>query len=100
VGQEFDYRMAVRPGVGQTLHAIGAAIGGPGGAAAGLALQGLLQKSLGNATEAVYTIKGPWSSPEVEPVASNLNEPVESTADPSQEAAGRELNETGGTGNE
>jgi uncharacterized protein YhdP len=60
--------MAVRPGVSQTLPALGAVIGGPGGAAAGLALQGLLRKSLGDATEARYTIRGPWSAPEVEPL--------------------------------
>ncbi len=68
VAQEFDYVMTVRPGVGKTLPALGAVIGGPGGAAAGLALQGLLQKSLGDATEVRYTIRGPWSSPTVEPV--------------------------------
>ena len=70
VEQQFDYIMAVRPGVSQTLPALGAVIGGPGGAAAGLALQGLLRKSLGDATEARYTIRGPWSSPAVEPVQS------------------------------
>jgi uncharacterized protein (TIGR02099 family) len=68
VEQKFDYLMTVRPGVSQTLPALGAVIGGPAGAAAGLALQGLLRKSLGDATEAVYTIRGPWSSPTVEPV--------------------------------
>ncbi|MDX1459631.1 MAG: YhdP family protein [Xanthomonadales bacterium] len=69
VNQQFNYEMAVRPGVSQTLPAIGAVIGGPGGAAAGLALQGLLKNSLGDATEAVYSITGPWSDPKVEPVA-------------------------------
>jgi uncharacterized protein YhdP len=68
VNKTFDYLMAVRPGVSQTLPALGAVIGGPGGAAAGLALQGLLRKSLGDATEARYTIRGPWSAPEVEPL--------------------------------
>lgn len=68
VEKQFDYLMTVRPGVSQTLPALGAVIGGPGGAAAGLALQGLLRKSLGDATEAQYTISGPWSSPVVEPV--------------------------------
>ncbi|MBT8061342.1 MAG: hypothetical protein KJO85_01580, partial [Gammaproteobacteria bacterium] len=68
VNKQFDYQLVVRPGVSQTLPAIGAVIGGPGGAAAGLALQGLLRKSLGDATEAVYTITGPWTSPQVEPV--------------------------------
>jgi len=70
VKQEFDYVMTVRPGVSKTLPALGAVIAGPGGAAAGLALQSLLKKSLGDATEAVYTIRGPWSSPTVEPVVS------------------------------
>jgi len=68
VNNEFDYLMTVRPGVSQTLPALGAVIAGPGGAAAGLALAGLLRKSLGDATEAQYTIRGPWSSPTVEPV--------------------------------
>ncbi|MFT5139981.1 MAG: hypothetical protein ACI9CB_001639 [Rhodothermales bacterium] len=68
VAQSFDYVMTVRPGVSQTLPALGAVIGGPAGAGVGLALQGLLRKSLGDATEAVYTIQGPWSSPTVEPV--------------------------------
>jgi uncharacterized protein (TIGR02099 family) len=79
VEQQFDYLMAVRPGVSQTLPALGAVIGGPGGAAAGLALQGLLRKSLGDATEALYTITGSWSAPVVEPVnisPSNNSEPV------------------------
>ena len=91
VEKEFDYTMAVRPGVSQTLPALGAVIGGPGGAAAGLALQALLRKSLGNATEAIYTIKGPWSSPTVEPVV---------TAAPAIDSTVN--NETGneGTGNE
>lgn len=70
VEKQFDYIMVVRPGVSQTLPAIGAVIGGPGGAAAGLALQGLLRKNLGDATEARYTIKGPWTSPIVEPINS------------------------------
>jgi len=76
VEQQFDYIMTVRPGVSQTLPALGAVIGGPGGAAAGLALQGLLRKSLGDATEARYTIRGPWSSPMVEPVRSATKAPA------------------------
>ena len=76
VEQQFDYIMTVRPGVSQTLPALGAVIGGPGGAAAGLALQGLLRKSLGDATEARYTIRGPWSSPMVEPVRSATEAPA------------------------
>jgi uncharacterized protein YhdP len=66
--QTFDYEFAVRPGVSQTLPVIGAIAGGPAGAAAGLALQALLRDALGEATEARYTIRGPWTNPQVEPV--------------------------------
>ncbi len=63
--QQFDYQMTVRPGVSQALPVLGAIAGGPAGAAAGLALQGLLREALGDATEARYEITGPWSDPEV-----------------------------------
>jgi uncharacterized protein (TIGR02099 family) len=68
VAQSFDYEFAVRPGVSQTLPVIGAIAGGPVGAAAGLALQGLLRDALGEAAEARYTIRGPWADPTVERV--------------------------------
>ena len=44
---------------------IGAIAGGPTGAAAGLALQGLLRDALGEAAEARYSIRGRWDEPEV-----------------------------------
>lgn len=66
--QVFDYEVSVQPGLGQTLPVLGALAGGPGGAAAGLALQGLLQKQLGEAAEARYRLTGPWQDPVVEPV--------------------------------
>jgi uncharacterized protein (TIGR02099 family) len=68
VAQTFDYEFVVRPGVSKTLPVIGAIAGGPVGAAAGLALQALLREALGDATEARYTIQGPWTDPLVEPV--------------------------------
>ena len=68
VAQTFDYEFAVRPGVSKTLPVIGAIAGGPAGAAAGLALQALLRDSLGEAAEARYTIRGPWTDPQVKPV--------------------------------
>jgi uncharacterized protein (TIGR02099 family) len=64
----FDYLITVRPGVGGTLPVIGAIAGGPVGVAAGLALQGLLQESLGEATQVQYSMTGPWSDPLVEPL--------------------------------
>jgi len=68
VAQTFDYEFAVRPGVSKTLPVIGAIAGGPVGAAAGLALQALLRDALGDAAEARYTIRGPWTDPQVDPV--------------------------------
>ena len=68
VAQTFDYEFAVRPGVSKTLPVIGAIAGGPVGAAAGLALQAIFRDALGEATEARYTITGPWEDPLVEPV--------------------------------
>lgn len=63
--KEFDYEMAVRPGVSQALPMIGAIAAGPAGVAAGIALQELLREALGEAAEARYEIRGPWSEPEV-----------------------------------
>lgn len=82
VAKSFDYEMTVRPGVSQALPVIGALAGGPGGAAAGLALQGLLRDALGDAAEARYRITGPWSGPEVVrvDVASGSETPAEPTA--------------------
>jgi uncharacterized protein (TIGR02099 family) len=64
----YDQQVTIRPGVGNTLPIIGALAAGPGGAAAGLALQGLLHQQLGEATQVRYTIKGGWDEPQIEPV--------------------------------
>jgi uncharacterized protein (TIGR02099 family) len=66
--RRYDQLMTIRPGVGNTLPIIGALAAGPGGAAAGLALQGLLHDSLGEATQVRYTITGSWDEPVIEPV--------------------------------
>jgi len=68
VGREFDQLITVRPGLGNTLPVIGAIAGGPGGAAAGLALQGLLHEGLGEASQVQYTLTGAWDEPQIEPV--------------------------------
>lgn len=68
VKQQYDQQMTVMPGVGNTLPVIGAIAAGPGGAAAGLALQGLLHEQLGKATQVQYTITGSWDDPVIEPV--------------------------------
>lgn len=69
VAREYDQLITIRPGVGNTLPIIGALAGGPGGAAAGLALQGLLHESLAEATQVRYAITGSWEDPVIEPVA-------------------------------
>ena len=56
------------PGVGNTLPIIGALAAGPGGAAAGLALQGLVQEQLAQATQVRSSITGGWDEPVIEPV--------------------------------
>ncbi len=68
VAQRYDQVMTVQPGLGNTLPVLGAIAGGPPGAAAGLALQGLLHDELGEATQVRYTITGSWEEPRIEPV--------------------------------
>jgi uncharacterized protein YhdP len=68
VRQQYDQLITVRPGVGNTLPIIGALAAGPGGAAAGLALQGLLHDQLAEATQVRYAITGGWDDPVIEPV--------------------------------
>ncbi|MEJ8568458.1 YhdP family protein [Elongatibacter sediminis] len=80
VAQRYDQIMTVKPGVGNTLPVLGAIAGGPGGAAAGLALQGLLHDELGEATQVKYTITGSWEQPSIEPVLEDT-EATEPAAD-------------------
>lgn len=68
VERRYDQVMTIRPGLGNTLPIIGALAAGPGGAAAGLALQGLLHEQLSEATQVRYSITGPWDEPIIEPV--------------------------------
>jgi len=75
VNKQYDQQMTVMPGVGNTLPVIGALAAGPGGAAAGLALQGLLHEQLGKATQVHYSIKGSWDEPVIEPVVEPETEP-------------------------
>jgi uncharacterized protein YhdP len=76
VVQEYDQLMTVRPGLGNTLPIIGVLAGGPIGAAAGLALQGLLQGQIGEATKVQYSITGPWEDPVFEAVDVERVEPA------------------------
>lgn len=61
--KDYDQQMVVVPHVGNSLPLVGAVVGGPIGAAAGFAVQGLLGKGLNQAASARYRITGSWDKP-------------------------------------
>ncbi len=61
--RDYDQQMRVVPHVGNSLPVMGAVVGGPIGAAAGFAVQGLLGKGLNQAASARYRITGSWDDP-------------------------------------
>ncbi|MDT8320402.1 MAG: YhdP family protein, partial [Xanthomonadales bacterium] len=91
--QQYDQLLTIRPGVGNTLPILGALTGGPGGAAAGLALQGLLHAQLGEATKVRYRVTGSWDEPLFEPVEIEL--PVDEPATSAPERDLPAVNEPG-----
>lgn len=91
--QQYDQLLTIKPGVGNTLPILGALTGGPAGAAAGLALQGLLHKQLGEATKVRYRVTGNWDEPLFEPVEIEL--PVDEPASSAPEPDLRAVNEPG-----
>lgn len=63
--RDYDQQMIVVPHVGNSLPVVGAVVGGPLGAAAGFAVQGLLGKGLNKAASARYRITGSWDDPKM-----------------------------------
>ena len=61
--KKFDQQVVVVPHVGNSLPLVGAVVGGPIGAAAGFAVQGLLGHGLNRAAGARYKITGRWDKP-------------------------------------
>lgn len=61
--RDYDQQVLVVPHVGNSLPLVGAVVGGPIGAAAGLAVQGLLGKGLNRAASARYHVTGTWEKP-------------------------------------
>lgn len=61
--RDYDQQLLVIPHVGNSLPVVGAVVGGPVGAAAGLAVQGLLGHGLNKAASARYSITGSWDKP-------------------------------------
>ncbi|HET7931459.1 MAG TPA: YhdP family protein [Rhodanobacteraceae bacterium] len=63
--RDFDLTVTAVPHLGATLPLVGAAIGGPVGAAAGLVVQGLLGKSINHAADNTYLVSGSWDKPKI-----------------------------------
>ena len=61
--RDYDQQVTVVPHVGNSLPVVGAVVGGPVGAAAGLAVQGLLGKGLNHAAMRRYHVTGSWDKP-------------------------------------
>jgi uncharacterized protein (TIGR02099 family) len=61
--KDYDQEMRVVPHVGNSLPLVGAVVGGPIGAAAGFAVQGLLGRGLNQAASARYKVTGTWDKP-------------------------------------
>lgn len=61
--KDYDQQMDVVPHAGATLPLVGALAAGPVGAAAGLVVQGILNKPIGKAIAKRYSVTGPWDKP-------------------------------------
>jgi uncharacterized protein (TIGR02099 family) len=61
--RDYDQQVTVVPHVGNSLPIVGAVVAGPIGAAAGIAMQGLLGKGLNRAAGARYHVGGSWDKP-------------------------------------
>ena len=60
---DYDQQVRVVPHIGNSLPLVGAVVGGPIGAAAGFAMQGLLGRGLNQAAAARYKVTGSWDKP-------------------------------------
>ncbi|HXP01397.1 MAG TPA: YhdP family protein [Luteibacter sp.] len=76
--RDYDQEVLVVPHLGSSLPVVGALAGGPVGAAAGLAVQGILGKGLNQAARKRYQVTGSWDKPIFTPI--DRGEP--STASP------------------
>jgi uncharacterized protein (TIGR02099 family) len=68
--RDYDLTVDVTPHVGGTLPVVGAVIGGPVGAAAGLVVQGLIGRGINKAAGSIYRVTGGWDKPKIVTVAS------------------------------
>ncbi|MGH8145722.1 MAG: YhdP family protein [Rhodanobacteraceae bacterium] len=68
--RDYDLTVDVLPHLGGTLAVVGAVIGGPVGAAAGLVVQGLLGKGINKVAGSTYRVTGSWDKPKIETIDS------------------------------
>jgi uncharacterized protein YhdP len=61
--KDYDQQVTVVPHLGNSLPVVGAVVAGPVGAAAGLAVQGLLGRGLNHAALRRYHVTGTWAKP-------------------------------------
>nr|WP_275690443.1 YhdP family protein [Luteibacter yeojuensis] len=66
--RDYDQEVLIVPHVGNSLPVVGALAGGPVGAAAGLAVQGILGKGLNQAARKRYHVTGSWDKPVFTPI--------------------------------
>ncbi|TCV91476.1 uncharacterized protein (TIGR02099 family) [Luteibacter rhizovicinus] len=66
--RDYDQQVFVVPHLGNSLPVFGAIAGGPVGAAAGLAVQGILGRGLNKAARKHYHVTGTWDKPVFTPV--------------------------------
>ena len=76
----YDQRILVVPHVGNSLPVLGALTAGPVGAAAGLAIQGLLGHGLNKAASARYSLTGDWDKPKITLLEKHVPVPPEKDA--------------------
>lgn len=62
---DYDLTVHMVPHVGVALPVVGAVVGGPVGAAAGLVVQGLIGKKLNHAAGSTYRVTGSWEKPKI-----------------------------------
>lgn len=63
--KDYDQQMSVSPRAGATLPIVGALAAGPVGAAAGIVMQGILNKPIGHAVGSTYHVSGSWDKPKI-----------------------------------
>ena len=81
----YDQTMRVSPGLGSTLPIIGALTGGPIGAAAGVALEQLLNEPISGLSEIEYRVTGSWDEPRVETIGARGAPEPETVTEPERE---------------